>query len=451
MTTAPEHIPPLAAADGDPRRSLLLAGGGIRVAYQAGVLVALEEAGLRFFHVDGASGGTINLAMLLSGLTPRRCCDRWRTLPVRWLAAPLPLSRLLRGPPYPALTASSGVRRTFAHLGADPGRIRQARGIVGTFNVCEFESKRNVVVEHRQIDEDMLVAAVSLPMVSPAVRHQGATYVDAVWIKDTNVAEAVARGAQELWLVWCIGNHGCYRDGQIQQYVHMIEMSANGSLFEQLDRVAEGNANRSDPVRLHVIKPAYPLPLDPDYLLGRIDAATLIAMGYRDACRYLDNRTEDGVSLDSSATRMRDPMAGVSFRERLGSTASPVRAELAWEIADIGAFTAGDHRGTVVGAVSHASFSAARFVRSGRFWIDATGVEAELQLGDGVVLEMRRALSGFRTAELRLLRDGTLVSDCRVQSTPAWRTLHARGVGSCRDGTLAVSRFMRWAISAGAC
>ena len=50
------------------RRSLILAGGGMRVAYQAGVIKALAEAGIDFDHVDGASGGTINLAMLLSAL-----------------------------------------------------------------------------------------------------------------------------------------------------------------------------------------------------------------------------------------------------------------------------------------------------------------------------------------------------------------------------------------------
>jgi predicted acylesterase/phospholipase RssA len=39
------------------RRSLILAGGGIKVAFQAGVLqVWLDEAGLKFDHVDGASG-----------------------------------------------------------------------------------------------------------------------------------------------------------------------------------------------------------------------------------------------------------------------------------------------------------------------------------------------------------------------------------------------------------
>ena len=53
-----------------PRRSLILAGGGMRVAYQAGVFKALGEFGLRFAHGDGTSGGTMNLAMMLSGLSP---------------------------------------------------------------------------------------------------------------------------------------------------------------------------------------------------------------------------------------------------------------------------------------------------------------------------------------------------------------------------------------------
>ena len=51
------------------RRSLILAGGGLKVALQAGVLqVWLDEAGLEFDHVDGASGGVFNLAMLCLSL-----------------------------------------------------------------------------------------------------------------------------------------------------------------------------------------------------------------------------------------------------------------------------------------------------------------------------------------------------------------------------------------------
>jgi predicted acylesterase/phospholipase RssA len=83
------HVPSLAAGDdaGGPRRSLLLAGGGIRVAYQAGVLLALEQAGVRFQHADGTSGGIFNLAMLLSGVAPGAACERWRALDVRAFAS----------------------------------------------------------------------------------------------------------------------------------------------------------------------------------------------------------------------------------------------------------------------------------------------------------------------------------------------------------------------------
>src|SRR5580658_2275061 len=66
------------------KRSLILAGGGVKVAFQAGVLeVWLDEAGLTFDHADGASGGTFNLAMWCQGMTGTQIADAWRrTKPV---------------------------------------------------------------------------------------------------------------------------------------------------------------------------------------------------------------------------------------------------------------------------------------------------------------------------------------------------------------------------------
>ena len=66
-----------------PKRSLILAGGGVKVAYQAGVLqVWLDEAGLTFDHADGASGGVFNLAMYCQGMTGKEMADNWRGFPV---------------------------------------------------------------------------------------------------------------------------------------------------------------------------------------------------------------------------------------------------------------------------------------------------------------------------------------------------------------------------------
>src|SRR4051794_41633059 len=61
------------------KRSLILAGGGLKVCFQAGVLqVLLDEAGLTFDHADGASGGTFNLAMWGQGMSGKKIADAWR-------------------------------------------------------------------------------------------------------------------------------------------------------------------------------------------------------------------------------------------------------------------------------------------------------------------------------------------------------------------------------------
>jgi predicted acylesterase/phospholipase RssA len=328
--------PSLAAPEGaSPRRSLILAGGGMRVAYQAGVLLAMEEEGLTFFHADGTSGGTMNLAMLLSGLSPAEMCERWRTLNVHDFVSFLRLKRYLRGFAWPSFGGAAGLKgRVYPHLGIDVERIRSARGIEGTFNVCNYTDKTNRAVPHREVDEDLLVAGVSLPVLMPAVARDGKTFLDSVWIKDANPSEAVRRGAEELWLVWCIGNTSRYRDGAFNQYVHMIEMSANGGLFEELAhlRAELGDAR---PV-LHVIKPEYPLPLDPDFYVGRINAAALVAMGYRDAKRYLAGRAEEGVEWGPGATKMRDQPPGAAFVEKIGD------AEIRVDIRDAERLSAGE-------------------------------------------------------------------------------------------------------------
>jgi hypothetical protein len=267
-------------------------------------------------------------------------------------------------------------------------------------------------------------------VLSPAVRRAGRTLVDAVWIKDTNLTEALRRGAEELWLVWCIGNHGVYRDGAFQQYVHMIEIAANGALQEELALVRNRGA------RLHVIRPRVPLPLDPDFFLGRVDAATLIAMGYRDAAAYLDAPHADGVAPDATATRMADPVPGVAFRERLDGDGMTLH--LGWEIDDLEAFAA-DPRGTLVGDVSHAALGTRRPARAGTFRVEDGWVVADLDFGSER-LQLRRRLRDWRHADVRHGERRTLVT---ARAAP-WRTLHARGVGSARDGARALARFVRW-------
>ena len=310
-----------------PKRSLILAGGGMRVAYQAGVIRALFESGLCFSHADGTSGGTINLAMLFSGLSPVEMCDRWRTLEVKDFASLMPLQEYLKPHDMRAMGDADGiVQKVFPHLGVDINKINAAQGMAGTFNVCNYTRKTNEAIPHEQVDLDFLVAGISLPIFMPPVQKGDNLYLDSVWIKDANLIEAVKRGAEEIWVVWCIGNTEAYRNGFFYQYVHMIEISANGVLFEEFDRINEINARilrgetaygQTEPIRLHLIKPAYPLPLDPDLYLGNIDTATLIDMGYADAKKYLAGMSNGGLPFQPEVTKMEENQLGITFRETM--------------------------------------------------------------------------------------------------------------------------------------
>ncbi len=262
------------------RRSLVLAGGGMRVAWQTGVVQALTEHGLEFQHVDGTSGGIMTTGMLLSGQQPAEMGRRWSDLDVQDFSSPLPVRDYLRGPwALPGLGDSDGVvHKVFPHLGIDCEAIRSST-VEGTFNVVDFVTKTCVAVPHTEVDEELLAAGMSLPLVMPPLRRGDRVWTDAVWVKDANVTEALRRGADEVWLVWCIGNSPYWGDGPLEQYVHMIEMSANGALFAELD--AARAAGRS--FRLHVVRPVHPLPLDSELFAGRISTDTLVAWGYRDA------------------------------------------------------------------------------------------------------------------------------------------------------------------------
>jgi predicted acylesterase/phospholipase RssA len=404
------HQPAIAAGDGaSPRRALVLAGGGMRVAYQAGVIRALAEAGLTFALGDGTSGGTINLAMLLSGVPPTEMCDRWQSLDVKAFASPTSIEEYLKLPEAMALGDADGIVGTvFPHLGIDVGRVRAAQGIEGSFNVCNFTRKTAEVIPHTEIDLDLLVAGISLPIFMPPVKARGATWTDAVWIKDANLLHAVRRGADEIWLVWCIGNTPTYYPGAFRQYVHMIEMSACGRVNEELARIAEINQDiafgerpygRARPVVVHVIKPRTALPLDPDFYLGRIDARTLVALGYLDAVRYLDAMRAEGVPLTPEATQMQDEPLGITFRETMAGpfalgAADPSAGEDAGRRAattltmhatvtvhDVQRFVADPtHTGELVGEIDFAPLGTGIPARSGVFRLFSPGDQPRLKL-----------------------------------------------------------------------
>src|SRR5918993_287330 len=179
------------------KRSLILAGGGIKVAFQAGVL----QVGLDF---NLAEYGKLFYAESLFTL------DRYR-------------------------------EKVFPGWRLDWDRIRASEQ-EATFNVYNFSKHELEVLTPDRMTEDYLAACVSLPMWFPPVIIDGNTYIDPVFITDANLEEAIRRGADELWVIWTVSERSEWNDGFVAKYFQIIETSANGHFKRSLRRIEENNA-----------------------------------------------------------------------------------------------------------------------------------------------------------------------------------------------------------------
>lgn len=327
--TAQTHIPQGAAANDQqlPKRALILPGGGLRLSYAAGAMAEIFAHGLTFQHMDGTSGGSLNLAMLLSGLSTDEICKRWRSFKMRDTLALLPLKNYIGLNRFVAAGSAKGFRqKVYPHLGIDFDKIRAATGVQATFNVCNFGKKMNEVIVHQNLTEDFLLAGMSLPGTLPPVTIDGEVYLDSGFIQDANLMEAVKRGASELWLIWIMGNTKQYRENPLNLYVQMLEMSANGALIKEIQQIKDINARiangetvygHNKPIILHLIKPEHPLPLDSALYTGEISHATLIEMGRSDAKAYFYRMKSEGVPLEPQILEMTTLQAGFQFKETM--------------------------------------------------------------------------------------------------------------------------------------
>jgi predicted acylesterase/phospholipase RssA len=224
------------------KRSLILAGGGVKVAFQAGVMqVWLDEAGLTFDHADGASGGTFNLAMWAQGMTGKQIADAWRrTKPVEGIA--LDIAQFPKLLWARSLFTLEGYRQhVFPTWGLDWKKINASPN-VATFNTYNFSKQELVVFSAKEMSEDKLCACVSLPMWFPPIEIEGDEYIDAVYATDAHVEEAIRLGADEIWAIWTVSTRGEWNDGFIANYFQIIEASANSNFRRICKRIEDSNA-----------------------------------------------------------------------------------------------------------------------------------------------------------------------------------------------------------------
>jgi predicted acylesterase/phospholipase RssA len=367
----------------------MLAGGGVKVGFQAGVLqVWLDEANVRFDHADGASGGCLNLAMYCEGRSGTQIADAWRdSEPLA--GVDLDLGDLLHAR---SLFSMDRYRRNVLQ-GAwklDWQKIRTSPRL-GTFNLCNFSRQRLEVVENARMDEDRLVSAISLPMWFPPVEIGGDQYIDAVYMTDGNLEEAIRRGADEIWAIWTVSRRGQWSHGFVNQYFQIIEIAANGRFFDTWNRIAVSNraiaAGRPGEFGRHIeqklleteVPVHYLLNFSKDRMAESVNAGVLAARAW---CQ------RNGVALGPGApVAPPTPAAersGVSFTEQMkghvtdgetdpargerAAARAPCMFELTIDVRDIDAFVQHpDHATGAAGFVDVPGLGGRRPVQQGTF------------------------------------------------------------------------------------
>jgi predicted patatin/cPLA2 family phospholipase len=216
----------------------MLAGAGLKVAFQAGVLqVWLDESGLVFDHADAVSAACFNLAMWTQGMSGQQIADNWRQLnPRRGLSTRA--SHLLRGESLFDLDAYR--KHVFPRWGIDFSKIRASQRDA-SFNLYNFSDQELVCVSPPQMTEEHLVAAASLPVWLPPVEIAGKTFIDAIFNTASNLEEAIRRGADELWIIWAVSQRGEWKRGLVGNYFGIFEAATNHAYKQVRARIAANN------------------------------------------------------------------------------------------------------------------------------------------------------------------------------------------------------------------
>ena len=225
-----------------PKRSLMLAGGGLKIAFQAGVMqVWLDEAQIDFQHGDGVSAACFNLAMWAQGMSGKQIADNWRNLkPLK--GVDVRYAQLFKGIWAESLFTLNKYRtRVFPNWGIDFAKIRASKR-EATFNVYNFSKHELRPVNTNELTEDFLIASGSLSVFFPPVVVGDETYIDAVFNTASNLEEAIRRGSDELWVIWTTSRRGRWKHNLLGGFFGLFEATTNHEYNTMRARIERNNA-----------------------------------------------------------------------------------------------------------------------------------------------------------------------------------------------------------------
>ncbi|BBH18634.1 hypothetical patatin-like protein [Nocardioides baekrokdamisoli] len=180
-------------------RALVLSGGGNLGAAQAGMLVALEDAGIRPDLIVGTSVGAFNGAWIAGGRSAGELAQLWRTLRRRDVY------------PIDLIGGFLGFVGLRDHLVSD-GPLRRLLTQYVTFERMEDAPipfhvvATDVLTGHdlllnRGSAVDAVLASAAIPGIFPPVTVDGVELMDGGIANNTPISQAVALGADELWVL----------------------------------------------------------------------------------------------------------------------------------------------------------------------------------------------------------------------------------------------------------
>lgn len=233
-------------------RAILLAGGGSRGAWQAGVLKALHEERVDYSALYSSSVGSINGCMFHSGMT-QAMIDFWiniRTADILKFGVFDYLNVFKRG----WLHSSSPLREflsqniNFQALTANPRKF--------WINATDYTNKKPFTREVKTIDShqivDIVMASASPPIYMPMVKYDGRYLCDSGVLNNFAITQAIEDGHSDIVLILCNNpNLGIQQPGGLIDVLgEVMGLSMNSYLEREIKCVAKVNS-LIDSLRTH--------------------------------------------------------------------------------------------------------------------------------------------------------------------------------------------------------
>lgn len=195
------------------KRALILAGGGARGAFQAGVLQYLEEIGWKPDMLCGNSVGAVNAVALGSGISAAdlgRLWKRFNRKRIFKLTSQKFIMSFLSGRKFHPLMDTGPLRAILGeYIDTEALKKNRTKIIITAVNMLTSEVK---YFDNSVITVNHVMASGAMPMLFPCQFIDGEPYWDGCVTANVPIMPALESGAKEI-LVVLLSPVGAFRTG----------------------------------------------------------------------------------------------------------------------------------------------------------------------------------------------------------------------------------------------